>query len=107
MGIEMQDPAAARTFYVEKLSFAPAASAVSSREQGQTWLELPGQSGLRIELVQHGLGSAFQMFFGVSDLRHTTAQLKALHIPVEKHKSMLTILDPDGNRIIFVTTKAG
>ncbi len=106
MGIEMQDPAAARTFYVEKLGFAPVASLAPSLEQEQTWLALPGESGLRVEIVQHGPGSAFQMFFGVSDLRRTAAQLKALHIAVEKHKSMLTILDPDGNRIIFVATKA-
>jgi catechol 2,3-dioxygenase-like lactoylglutathione lyase family enzyme len=106
MGIEMQDPAAARTFYEEKLSFAPADSVAPSPEPGQTWLALPGESGLRIEIVKHGPGSAFQMFFGVADLKRTVAQLKALHIPVEKHKSMLTILDPDGNRIVFVVAKA-
>ena len=106
MGIEMQDPAAARTFYEEKLGFAPADSLAPSLEQGQTWLALPGESSLRIEIVQHGPGSAFQMFFGVSDLRRTATQLKALHIAVEKHKSMLTILDPDGNRIVFVAAKA-
>jgi catechol 2,3-dioxygenase-like lactoylglutathione lyase family enzyme len=105
MGIEMQDPAAARTYYVEKLGFAPAAALAPSLEQGQTWLALPGPSGLRIELVQHGPGSAFQMFFSVANLRRTAAQLKALHIPVDKHKSMLSILDPDGNRIVFVVAK--
>lgn len=106
MGIEMQDPAAARTFYEEKLAFAPAASPVPSLEPGQIWLALPGPSGLRIEIVQHGPGSAFQLFFGVSDLRRTAAQLKALQIPSEKHKSMLSIQDPDGNRIVFVRVKA-
>jgi catechol 2,3-dioxygenase-like lactoylglutathione lyase family enzyme len=107
MGIEMQDTAEARRFYVEKLGFAPADSLSPSLAQGQTWLALPGQSGLRIELVQHGPGSAFQIFFSVTDLRQATARLKALHIPVEKNKSMLTILDPDGNRIVFVVAKEG
>jgi len=106
MGIEMQDPAAARTYYVEKLGFTLAASLAPSLEQGQTWLALPGQSGLRIEILQNEPRSAFQMFFSISDLHRTAAQLKALHIPVEKHKWNLTILDPDGNRLVFVVAKA-
>jgi hypothetical protein len=58
-----------------------------------------------VEIVQHGTGSAFQLFFGVDDIGDTAAQLKALEIPVEKHKSMLSIHDPDGNRIVFVHGK--
>jgi catechol 2,3-dioxygenase-like lactoylglutathione lyase family enzyme len=101
VGIEMQDPAAARTFYTEKLAFGTSVEV----EPGQIWLKIPGQSGQKVEIVQHGAGSAFQLFFGVDNLRSTAAQLKALQIPVEKYKSMLSILDPDGNRIVFVTGK--
>jgi hypothetical protein len=101
VGIEMQDPAAARTFYTEKLAFGASAEV----EPGQIWLKIPGQSGQTVEIVQHGQSSTFQLFLGVDDLRRTAAQLKVLEIPVEKHKSMLSIQDPDGNRIVFVIGK--
>ena len=95
VGIEMQDPAAAQTYYEQKLGFAPA----SALEPEQIWLGLPGQSQQRVEIVQHAPGSAFQLFFGVSDLRRTAAQLKALEITVQRHnaqgqKSTLSIQDP-------------
>lgn len=100
LGIEMQHQAAAQTFYEEKLGFTPA----PSLEPGQIWLGLPGLSSQRVEIVQHEPGSAFQLFFSVFDLRHTAARLKALQIPVKKHKSTLSIQDPDGNRIVFLKT---
>jgi len=106
MGIEMQDPAAARAYYVDKLGFAPAAAPSPSLGHDGIWLALPGSSGQRVQLVQHGPSSAFVFYFGVADLRHTAAQLKALQIPVEKKKSTLSIHDPDGNRIVFVKGKA-
>jgi hypothetical protein len=52
--------------------------------------------------VKHGPGSAFQLYLGVPDLRRAAARLKALQIPVEEHKSLISIRDPDGNQIIFV-----
>ena len=101
VGIETQDPAAARIFYEQKLDFVPA----SALEPEQDWLGLPGQPQQRVEIVQHAPGSEFQLFFGVSDLRRTAAQLKALGIAVQKRKSTLSIQDPDGNRIIFAIVK--
>jgi predicted enzyme related to lactoylglutathione lyase len=106
MSIEMQDPAAARAFYLDKLDFTTARSPVPSLEAGQIWLGLPGQSGQRVEIVQHAPGTAFQLFFSVSDLRRTAAQLKALQIAIQKNKSSLSIQDPDGNRLVFVKVKA-
>jgi catechol 2,3-dioxygenase-like lactoylglutathione lyase family enzyme len=103
MGIEMQDPESARQYYVEKLGFAPAAPL----EPGGIWLALPGPSGQRVEIIQHKPDSAFVFYFGVPDLHSAAEQLKALRIAVEKHKSMLSIHDPDGNRIVFVKVKAG
>ncbi len=105
VGIEMQDLAAARTFYTEKLGFMPANSPAPPLEQGQIWLGLPGQSGQRVVVVQHTQRSTFQIFFAVADLRRTMAQLKAIHLTVEKHRSALSIQDPDGNRIVFVKAK--
>ena len=101
VGVEMQDPAAATAFYKDKLAFVPGAPLAA----GQTWLSLPGLPSQEIEIVQHAPGSAFQLFFGVGDLRQTAAKLKALGIPVEKSRSMLSIHDPDGNRLIFLKVK--
>jgi catechol 2,3-dioxygenase-like lactoylglutathione lyase family enzyme len=98
VGIEMQDPTAAQTFYEEKLAFKPNPD-FDPRHMG---LELPGRSGQQVEIVRHAPGSAFQIFFGVSDLQRTAIRLKALHLAVEKHKSTLSISDPDGNRIVFI-----
>jgi catechol 2,3-dioxygenase-like lactoylglutathione lyase family enzyme len=101
VGIEMQDPVAALTFYKEKLAFTPGRSLLP----GESWLSLPGQSAEQVEIVQRMSGSAFELFFSVPDLKRTAAQLKALGIPLEKSKSMLTVHDPDGNRIAFVVLK--
>jgi hypothetical protein len=98
MGIEMQDPAAARQYYIEKLGFAPA----TPLEPGGIWLALPGPSGQRIQFIQHKPDSAFVFYFGVADLHRAEQQLKALHIAVERRLSSLSIHDPDGNRIVFV-----
>jgi catechol 2,3-dioxygenase-like lactoylglutathione lyase family enzyme len=98
MGIEMQDPAAARAYYIDKLGFTPAAAL----ESGGIWLALPGSSGQRVQLIQHGPASAFVLYFAVADLHSAAGQLKALNIPVEKKRSALSIHDPDGNRIVFV-----
>ena len=101
VGIEMQDPVAALNFYRDKLAFMPARSS----PPGESWLSLPGQSVEQVAILQHGPGSAFELIFSVPDGKRTASQLKALQIPVEKSKSMLTIHDPDGNRIVFVVWK--
>ncbi len=98
VGIEMQDPAMAGTFYTVKLAFKPS----QSIDAGQLALELPGQSGQSVEFVRDGPGTAFRLFFAVSDLHRTAAKLKALRWTVEKRKTALSISDPDGNRIIFI-----
>jgi catechol 2,3-dioxygenase-like lactoylglutathione lyase family enzyme len=107
MGIEMQDPEAARAYYVGKLGFAPVAAPSSSIGPGGIWLALPGPSGQRVEIIQHMADSTFVFYFGVPDLHRAAEQLKALNIPAKKKKSTLSIHDPDGNRIVFVKVKAG
>lgn len=101
VGIEMQDPVAAKTFYTDKLGFGASAEV----EPGQIWLKIPGSSEQMVEIIQHGQGSVFQLVFAVSDLRRVAAQLKALQIPVKKTKSMVSIVDPDGNQIVFENQK--
>jgi catechol 2,3-dioxygenase-like lactoylglutathione lyase family enzyme len=101
VGIEMQDPAPAVAFYKEKLAFVP----VRVREPGQSWLNLPGKSGQLVVISQHAFGTEFQLFFSVTNFRRAGAQFKGLHLRFERHKSLLSVLDPDGNRIVFL--KAG
>jgi catechol 2,3-dioxygenase-like lactoylglutathione lyase family enzyme len=97
VGIAMQDTAAARTFYEEKLGFTEA----PARAPNQIGLRLPGASHQRVEILQQAPGAVFQVFFAVDHLRRAAAQLKAMQIPVEKQKTILSIKDPDGNRIVF------
>jgi catechol 2,3-dioxygenase-like lactoylglutathione lyase family enzyme len=101
LGVEMLAPGAVAAFYKDKLAFVSGAPLAA----GQTWLGLAGLPSQEIEIVQHAPGSVFQLFFGVSDLRQAAARLKALSIPVEKSKSMLSIHDPDGDQLIFVKVK--
>jgi len=101
VGIEMQDRSAALAFYKERLGFVQG----EALEMGQTWLGLPGQSGQLVEIVQKAPHTAFELYFSVSDLRRARAQLKVLHLTAEKHSSMLAVLDPDGNRLVFVKAK--
>jgi catechol 2,3-dioxygenase-like lactoylglutathione lyase family enzyme len=98
VGIDMQDPSAATAFYKEKLGFVEG----GALETGQTWLDLPGPSGQLVEIVQKAPGTAFQLSFSVSDLHRARAQLEALHLIAEIHKSTIAVLDPDGNRIVLV-----
>jgi catechol 2,3-dioxygenase-like lactoylglutathione lyase family enzyme len=102
LGIEMQDPAAARAFYTEKMDFAPG----SGYQKEQIWLKLPGSSNQQVELIQHASGTAFEYYFSVASVRRTAAQLKSLQIPIEKRGAMLSIQDPDGNRILFVKARS-
>jgi catechol 2,3-dioxygenase-like lactoylglutathione lyase family enzyme len=93
----MQDPLAAAAFYQQKLGFQPLQRFF---EPGFMALQLPGPSHEAVQIAP--AGSPFQIFFSVSDLRRAGAQLKALHLAVVKQPNMLTIQDPDGNRIAFV-----
>jgi catechol 2,3-dioxygenase-like lactoylglutathione lyase family enzyme len=98
VGITMQDPSAAVTYYKEKLGF----TAAQGWDAGQSWLGLPEAPGQLVEMEQQASDMVFQMYFSVVDLRRAGEQLKALGLKVEKHKARLSVLDPDGNRIVFV-----
>jgi catechol 2,3-dioxygenase-like lactoylglutathione lyase family enzyme len=102
LGIEMENPAAAASFYEEKLGFH---TAKHPFEPGFAGLEIPGESREHIEFFPHASGPAFRLLFSVPDLSRTAAQLKMLQMPVIKHKGELSIQDPDGNIIVFVAAK--
>jgi catechol 2,3-dioxygenase-like lactoylglutathione lyase family enzyme len=103
LSLVMDDPAAAQAFYEQKLAFRSARRGV---EPGLISLELPGRSGQGVEITPRATSPAFQLLFSVSDLRSAAAQLKALHLSVERQESMLWIRDPDGNRIVFVKVRS-
>jgi catechol 2,3-dioxygenase-like lactoylglutathione lyase family enzyme len=102
VGIAMQDSGAAVTYYKEKLGFA----AAQGWETGQSWLSLPGTPGQLVEMEQQAPGMVFQLYFSVTDLRRARKQLKALGVTAEKHRAGLSVLDPDGNRIVFIKAKS-
>jgi catechol 2,3-dioxygenase-like lactoylglutathione lyase family enzyme len=103
VGIEMLSPAEAKAFYEGMLGFQPARH---PWEAGFEALDIPGKPGEQIELVTKSSGPAFRLLFSVPDLSRTAAQLKALQLSIVKHKSELSIQDPDGNTIVFVKTKS-
>jgi catechol 2,3-dioxygenase-like lactoylglutathione lyase family enzyme len=88
---------AAGEFYQQKLGFQPLQRFF---EPGLMALRLPGPSRQAVQITP--AGSACKIFFSVSDLGSTAAQIKKLHLSVEKQESMLTIQDTDGNRLVFV-----
>ena len=102
LGIEMQNPAEAQTFYEDRLGFQ---RAQRPWEVGSNALDIPGKSGEQIEFVPRSTDPAFRLLFSVPDLSRAAAQLKALQISAVKQKSELSIQDPDGNTLVFVEVK--
>ena len=105
----MQDPAAAQSFYIDKLSFIPSIplkpnSKTNSSSNPALWLGLPGISAQSITFIPPGLGSAFRMFFAVDNLAQTATRLETLAIPLSKTNTNVSIHDPDGNILVFVAS---
>ncbi len=96
VSITLKDPDAAEAFYIQKLGFHPLQRFGLI---GRIALQLPGQS---LQVVQLAPDGAFEIYFPVSNLRDSAARLHTLGLPVERLGSMLTVQDPDGNRIVFV-----
>jgi hypothetical protein len=46
--------------------------------------------------------NVFQLLLSVPSLRHAASQLRDKNLQFEKQGTMLTVKDPDGNRIVFV-----
>lgn len=98
IGIEMKDPAAAASFYEQKLGFGPGRQAF---DPGHAALELPGRSDEQVEFVPQGANSTFRLLLGAPELRRAAAQLGRASMPFEKRKSVLMIRDPDGNTLVL------
>jgi catechol 2,3-dioxygenase-like lactoylglutathione lyase family enzyme len=104
--LAMKDPAAARTFYLDKLGFTPAPGSASR-------LNLPGASGEQVEIVPlDPLGARSSIVLTTPDLNKSEAQLKRQQVPYQRAASsatdakgktrtidMISVTDPDGNII--------
>lgn len=98
----VEDPAAASAFYTGKMGFLPARSFAGNRAA----LALPGSTGEQVEFGEQATGTAFTLFFAVADLDRTTRQLGGLGLAAAEHGRTASIADPDGNRIVFVESRA-
>jgi len=99
VSLRMEDPVAARTFYEQNLGFHESRNAL---EPGLIPLLLPGTSGQVVEITP----GADQVLFAVPSVRHAASQLNDANIAFEKHDSMLTVQDPDGNRLVFLSVES-
>jgi catechol 2,3-dioxygenase-like lactoylglutathione lyase family enzyme len=99
VSLRMEDPVAARTFYEQQMGFHESRNAL---EPGLIPLLLPGTSGQVVEITP----GADQILFAVPSVRHAAGQLNDAHIGFEKNDSMLTVQDPDGNRLVFLTVQS-
>jgi catechol 2,3-dioxygenase-like lactoylglutathione lyase family enzyme len=100
-GIEMQDDAAAASFYTAKLGFSRAPAPLQKEFPA---LNLPGSSGQAIEFVPQHAG--LRLIFAVPQLPQAESRLKGLHLAFHKSKSEITVQDPDGNLIVFVKARS-
>jgi catechol 2,3-dioxygenase-like lactoylglutathione lyase family enzyme len=98
VGIPVDDPSAAISFYEDKLGFRRNGFSLG---RGETLL-LPGASGEIVEMLPRAREPAFTLFFSVSDARQAASALNDAHLSVDKHEGTLSIVDPDGNRIVFI-----
>jgi catechol 2,3-dioxygenase-like lactoylglutathione lyase family enzyme len=96
VGIPAEDATAAVAFYEGKLGFPRGRSSGTHDET----LKLPGASGEMIKIQPQDMG--FTLYLAVADLQQTTSALSEARISVKKHGTALLIVDPDGNRIVFV-----
>lgn len=112
--IEMRDPVAANTFYIDRLGFSPGDLPVAivggSLKSGLAsrpgvWLNLPGAGDDQsIGFLPLGSGSTFHMIFAVDNLQQAASQLGSANIPFTRTRDQISIHDPDGNTLDFLVS---
>ena len=109
VALAMQDPAAARTYYLDKLGFTPS-------KTNPARLDLPGTSGEQVEIVPvDQLGPKSSIVLETASLDKAAAQLTRQAVAFKRagadmtdgkgkttHVEMIAVTDPDGN-IIRIT----
>ena len=92
--LAMQDSTAARSYYLDKLRFKPAAKF--------NGLDLPGSSGEMVQIVPvASLGPRSSIYLSSPDIRKTGDLLKSAGVEFTDHDS-IGVTDPDGNEIHII-----
>jgi catechol 2,3-dioxygenase-like lactoylglutathione lyase family enzyme len=110
--LDMQDPAAARDFYLTKMGFTP-------NKTNPALLDLPGTSGESVQIVPVSeLGARSSIVLTTPDLDKSAAQLTRQQVEFKRASAtttdakgktrtvdMISITDPDNNIIRLQSTK--
>jgi len=96
VSLAMDDPEAARDFYINELNFKP----ISGDPMD---LHMPGNSGQEIEIVPASLGSHAHLTLNAPSLGRASRHLHREGVAVDKNGESLTITDPDGNTLLLET----
>jgi catechol 2,3-dioxygenase-like lactoylglutathione lyase family enzyme len=95
VAIAMRDPAAARDFYLNQLSFKSIAG-------DPMFLHMPGNSGQEIEIATAAsLGTKARFTLRTPSLSKAGRILHKQQIKAIKSRDTLTVSDPDGNQIMI------
>jgi len=94
VALAMEDPDAARDFYINQLSFKPIAG-------DQMDLHMPGDSGQEVEIVPATLGTQARITFQSESLSKAARHLHKEGVNAVKNGATLTVTDPDGNIILL------
>ena len=97
--LAMQDPAQARSYYLDKLGFTPDATFKDG-------FDLPGTSGEMVQIVPVAtLGPRSSIVLSTPDIGKAAQELKSSGIPSTGRDGLL-ITDPDGNEIRIVSQQS-
>ena len=105
VAMPMKDAVQGRVFYEHELTFQPASTPALSLLTQYQWLTLPGNSGEFIALVQNVPMNIFDLFFQVDYLARTRTTLSKRGIDTQEAGRNLVVIDPNGNRVIFIARK--
>ncbi len=94
VALAMVDPATAKGFYLNDLSFKPLPGQ-------QNVMHLPGNSGEQIEIVSAALGTHARITLQTNNLGRATRHLNHEHIQLQKLEDAVVFEDPDGNQIVL------
>jgi catechol 2,3-dioxygenase-like lactoylglutathione lyase family enzyme len=94
VALAMQDPAAARDFYINQLRFKPIAG-------DQMAMHMPGGSGQEVQIVSATLGTQARLTLQSENLSKALRHLHKENVVATKNGSAYIITDPDNNILLL------
>jgi len=91
-----KDLAGERSYYTVKLAFK------SAGHDGNE-MDIPGKSGDQVELQVDTPDAKPRVMFAVSNIRQTARDLSRRGLRVQKNRHAVSVTDPDGTVMVFVT----